>query len=195
MARAARRFMRLAPAVLLALLAACVCGGPHGDEPQDDPSCVDPSAFAAPSIRQGRAYLLAVAEGATLPITRGPQGGCMVTPTVCVEAPWIADESDSECMILSIENAVVDTADPAIVPAISTGSETMVRFDRSEAGVFCASSVWNYLDDCSADLDGTGLSMRLEVRGVLGEFASGQTSVVLEAPEAATSTAPQSPWS
>lgn len=192
----AMRHASIAPLALLSLVAACVCGGPHGDQPRDDPSCGDPGSFAAPGSELGRAYVPDVADGAPLAISVGPQGGCMVTPTVCVEAPWLDDEADSECMILSIANEVVGGGEAALSSQISEGSETLTRFDRTAQGTWCAATVWNYLDDCSADLDGTALQMQLEVRSIDGSFARGQLQVVLEPPSRETTTqAPSpSPW-
>ena len=185
--------MRLAPLALLSLLAACVCGGPHGDQPQDDPSCEAPSGFAEPAREQGRVYLRGIDDDSPLPVTMGPQGGCMVTPTVCVEAPWLEgqyDQIDSACMILSFANEVVDSGNTAAAPAVSEGSQTLTRFERYGYGTWCARSAWNYLDDCTAELGGTELQMQFEVRGSGGDFARGQTRVLLQAP----GTTSPSPW-
>jgi hypothetical protein len=187
------RLSSLARLALFSLVAACVCGGLHGDEPKDDPSCGDPSAFAEPNLGVGRAYVPDVGDGASLAITVGPQGGCMVTPTICVEAPWLDGEADSECMILSIANEVVDDGRTTLPLPASEGSETLTRFDQAAAGIWCAGSVWNYLDDRSADLEGTTLQMQLEVRSRDRHFASGQMQVVLEPPPDTTTSRASSP--
>jgi len=196
MTGAVPRAMRFSSGLLLpvSLLAGCVCGGPHGDDAQDDPSCGRPSSFAEPAREQGRVYLDGIDDGALVEMTRGPQGGCMVTPTVCVEGSWVQDQP-ADCLILSIANDVVGSADPAQTPVVSEGSETLNRFSARPNGTWCAASVWNYLDDCSSDLDGTALRMQLEVRGADGSFARGSTSVILQAPDGPEprSSSP-SPW-
>jgi hypothetical protein len=178
--------MRLACLALVAGLAACVCGYDHSAQPQDDPSCASPDEFDAPTRESGRAYLKDVSAGSVMAISQGPQGGCMVTPTVCVDAPWLDDDAyettedySEACLVLSVTNEIVN-GDPGA--PVSEGSETMTRFVRASDGRWCTASFWNYLDDCTANLGGTSLRMQLEVRGAGGDVALGETEVVLEAP-------------